>query len=93
MLRIRDVYPGSEFFHPGSTFLSIFNPKHCKLSGSGMFIPDRVRILIFLHIPDPRSRGQKGTGSRIRNTAINNICVITWVPYKKKDLWNNVTSF
>jgi hypothetical protein len=71
VMRIRDVYPGSEFFHPGSRVkkfpdpgsasknLSIFNQKIVsKLSeaSSGMFI----RILIFTH---PGSRGQKGTGS------------------------------
>jgi hypothetical protein len=31
----------------------------------------RIRILVFLSIPDPGSRGQKGTGSRIRNTNYN----------------------
>ncbi len=69
MLRIRDVYPRSEFFHPGSRVKkipdhgsgsknwNIFNPKIVsKLSEicSGMFIPD----LDFTH---PGSRGQKGT--------------------------------
>jgi hypothetical protein len=34
-----------------------------------MFIPDPD--LEFLPIPDPGSRGQKGTGSRIRNTAFH----------------------
>jgi hypothetical protein len=31
VLRIRDVHPGSGFFHPGSASknLSIFNPKNC----------------------------------------------------------------
>ncbi len=49
---------------------SLFNPKIVsKLSEiwSGMFIPDPN--LDFLPIPNPRSRAQKGTGSRIRNTA------------------------
>jgi hypothetical protein len=31
--------------------------------------------LDFLPIPDPGSRGQKGTGSRIRNTAKDQRCV------------------
>jgi hypothetical protein len=35
-----------------------------------MFIPGPD--LDFLPIPDPGSRGQKGTGSQIRNTATNN---------------------
>jgi hypothetical protein len=43
--------------------------------GSGMFIPDPIFFFPrsdFLPIPDPGSRGQKGTGSRIRirNTVI-----------------------
>ncbi len=49
--------------------ISIFNTKIAfKLSDiwSGMFIPDPD--LVFLLIPDPASRGKKGTGSRIRNT-------------------------
>jgi hypothetical protein len=73
--------PGSKRFpDPGSESLSAkelkyFNPSNfCKLSDiwSGMFIPDPD--LYFLPIPDPRSRGQKGTGSRsqirIRYTAV-----------------------
>jgi hypothetical protein len=63
VLRIRDVYPGSECFpsrvpDPGSAFasknLSILNKKISEI-----FIPD----LDILSIPDPGSRGQKGTGS------------------------------
>ncbi len=84
VLRIRD--PRSEFFHPGSRIhgqkdsgsriririkeLKYFNPKKLFLSEiwSELFIP--YQDLDFLPIPDPRSRGQKGTGSRIwiRNT-------------------------
>jgi hypothetical protein len=36
-----------------------------------MFIPDPDPD--FFHIPNPGSRGQKSTGSRIQNTAKNNI--------------------
>ncbi len=73
MSRIRDAYPGSDFFPSRIRSFSIpdphkefqyFNPKKIvsKLQEiwSGLFIPD----------PYPGSRGQKGTGSwiRIRNT-------------------------
>ncbi len=75
--------PGSDFFpsrirmfsipDPHQKNLSIFTPKMVsQLSEiwSGLFIPDPDPD--FLHIPDPGSRGQKGTGSwiRIRNNAI-----------------------
>jgi hypothetical protein len=66
------VYSGSEFFHPesrsrvkkipdpgsrsASKNFSIFNPK-----ALGNMIRDVY--LDFLTIPDPGSRGQKGTGS------------------------------
>jgi len=33
----------------------------------------RIQILIILPIPDPGSRGQKGTGSRIRNGTVEHI--------------------
>jgi hypothetical protein len=83
VLRIRDVYPGSKFFHPGSRVkkdsisrirvhikeLKYFQNKKMFLS-SQKYDPRcsfRIRILIFItHLG---SRGQKGTGSRIRNTA------------------------
>ncbi len=59
--------PDPTFFHPGSTAknLSILSPKMVKLSEiwSGLFIPDPDPD--FLPIPDPGSRGQKGTRSRI----------------------------
>jgi hypothetical protein len=84
VLRIRDVYPGYEFFHPGSQVknipdpgsasknLSIYNPKKLFLSSrkydSGIFIPDPDLDFFYpSRIPDPGSRNQKGTGSRIRN--------------------------
>ncbi len=66
-------YPGSEFFSipdPGSKILSIFTQENGFLAlgiWSGLFIPDRDPG--FLSTPEPGSRGQKGTGSRIRNTA------------------------
>jgi hypothetical protein len=60
-------------FHPGSRIriknLSILTQKN--FLSSRKYDPgysSRVRILIFLPIPDNGSRGQKGTGSRIRNT-------------------------
>ncbi len=76
------VHPGSgmfipdpTFFHPGSRIrikeFKYFNPKKTKKMvsklekiWSGLFIPDPDAD--FLPIPDPGSRGQKGTGSRIR---------------------------
>ncbi len=73
---------GSEFFSfpdPGSRVkkipdsesasknLSNFNPKNCFLAlGVGNIIRYVHPDLVFLPIPDPVSRGQKGTGSRIR---------------------------
>ncbi len=83
--RIQYVYPGSliwifsipgpNFFHPGRRIcikeFEYFNPKIVsKLSEiSGLLVPDPDPD--FLPIPDSGSRGQKGTGSRvrIRNTA------------------------
>ncbi len=62
-------YPRSEFFpsrilDPQQEFKS-FNPqKKCSKIWFGLFIPDPDPE--FLPIPDPGSRGQKGTGSRIR---------------------------
>jgi hypothetical protein len=74
VLRIPDVYPGSEFYPSGYRIrtkeLKYFKPKIVsKLSeiwsgfvhpGSGSGGPE-----FFTH---PGSRGKKGTGSRIRNT-------------------------
>ncbi len=94
VLRTRDVYPGSDFFHPGSRVkkipwsgsasasknLSVLTQKLFPCSRK--YDPrrsSRIRILDpnldFLPIPDPGSRGQKGTGSRIRipNTAYFNL--------------------
>jgi hypothetical protein len=95
-VRIRDVYHGSEFFHPGSRIqgqkdsgsripqrIKYFQPKKLFLS-SRKYDPgcsSRIRIpdpsLDYLPTPDPGSRGQKGTRSRIRNT----ICfIVSLVP-------------
>jgi hypothetical protein len=43
-----------------------------------MFIADLDRD--FLPIPDPGSRGEKGTGSRIRirDTDLQNVFLLTW---------------
>jgi hypothetical protein len=61
VLRIRDAYPGSEFFHPRSRVYKIPDP------GSGFFpVPDPDPGV--KKAPDPGSWGQKSTGSRIRNT-------------------------
>ncbi len=85
MLRFRDVYPGSRirlFFHPGSElFPSRIRIKEFKyfkpnkwFQSSRKYDPGCSSLILdpdpdFLPIPDPGSRGQKGTGSRIRNTA------------------------
>jgi hypothetical protein len=75
-----DFYP-SRIPDPGSELspsririeeFKYFNPKKWFLSsrkydpGCSSRIPDPDAY--FLPIPDPRSRGKKGTGSRIRNT-------------------------
>ncbi len=61
--------PDSIVFHLGSQVrikeFKYFNPKTLFLS-SRKYYPgrsSRIRILIFLPIPDPGSRGQKGPGS------------------------------
>jgi len=63
--------PDPNFSHPGSLSknLSILTQKiTSKLSEIwfGLFIPDPDQDPEFVPIPDPGSRGQKGTGSRIR---------------------------
>jgi hypothetical protein len=64
VLRIRDVYPGFEFFSIPDPNFSIPDP------GSKRF-PDPGPHLDFLPISDPGSKGLKGTGSGIwiRNTS------------------------
>jgi hypothetical protein len=71
VLRIRHVYPGSEFFYPGSRIrikeIKYFYLKKLFLS-SRKYDPgcsSRIRILTFY---PSRIPGQKGAGSRIRNT-------------------------
>ncbi len=76
VLRIRDVYPGSEFFRPGSWVKKIpdphqrirdFLPKKSFIISRkydpGRFYPwSGSRLRIFIFYPS-RIRGQKGTGS------------------------------
>jgi hypothetical protein len=73
VLRIRDVYPGSDFFpslipypnffHPGSRIhikeFEYFNPKNSFLSSRKYDPGCSSRNPDFLPIPDFRSRGQK----------------------------------
>ncbi len=73
-LRIRDVYPESDFFRPGSELFpsririeefKYFKPKKLYLSSReyDLGCSSRIRILIFY---PSRISGSKGTGSRIR---------------------------
>jgi hypothetical protein len=75
-IRIYSI-PDPNFFHPGSRTrikeIKYFNPKKWFLS-TQKYDPcclSRIRLPDpdpdFLHIPDPGSRGQKGTGSRIQD--------------------------
>ncbi len=68
VLRIRDVYPGSEFFPSRIRIFFVFkyNPKNWFLS-SRKYDPGWSS---WIRIPDHGSRGQKGAGSRIRNTGL-----------------------
>jgi hypothetical protein len=74
--------PDPTFFHPRSRIriVSIPDPGSASKNLSRYFNPKLVSKVHpgsrisdpdpdFLSIPDPGSRGQKGTGSRIRNTA------------------------
>jgi hypothetical protein len=72
----RSPIPDPTFFHPGSRIrpVSILTPNNQKngfLSSRNMIRVvhpgSRIRMLTFYpsRIPDPGSRGQKGTGSRI----------------------------
>jgi hypothetical protein len=70
VLRIRDVYPGSDFFPYRIRIISkYFNPKNGFLSFRkyDLGCSSRIRIMTFypFRIPDPESRGQKGNGSQI----------------------------
>ncbi len=75
--------PGSEFFHPGSRIrikeFKYFNSKNCFYALGNM-----IRVVhpgsgsrYFTH---PGSKGQKGTGSRIRirNTALDQYVHLGW---------------
>ncbi len=68
VLRIRDVYPGSEFFPSRipDPHQRIFLPKNWFLSSRkyGPGCSSRIRILIFTH-PVSGSRSQKSTSSEI----------------------------
>ncbi len=70
--------PDPTFFHPGSRIrikeFKYFNPSKWFLSSKKYDLGCSSRILFFLPIPDPGSRGQKGTGARIRirNSVYNN---------------------
>ncbi len=85
VFRLREVYPRSEFF-PFRNRISefkYFNPKKLFLCSRKSYpgFSSRIRIpdLGILPIPDPRFRGQKGIGSRIRirNTGqpLNNVLI------------------
>jgi hypothetical protein len=88
----RMFIPDLTFFHPGSRIrifpsricikeFKYFNPKKWFLSsrkynpGYSSRIPDPDPY--FLPNPYPGSRGQKGTGSRIRHTDSNHINYVT----------------
>jgi hypothetical protein len=67
VFRIRDVIPDPNFSISDPDTVSIFNSKNC-FQALGNMIRDvypRSPDLDFLHITDPGSRVQKGTGSRI----------------------------
>jgi hypothetical protein len=75
VLRIRDVDPGSDFFHPGSRVDKIPDPDvHQRIKG----FPDpdvHQRISSdFFSIPDPGVK--KSSGSRICNTDCSNVLLI-----------------
>jgi hypothetical protein len=78
VLRIRDVYPGSQISDPDFYPSRIQKLQQERGEKKFVFIPFYVpQILVWdpgseIRDPeksDPESRGQKGTGSRIRNTA------------------------
>jgi hypothetical protein len=67
--------PDPNFLHPGSRILvknlSILTPKKPKKYDLGCSSRIPGPDADFLPIPDPGSRGQKGTRSRIRNTGLS----------------------
>jgi hypothetical protein len=89
------VIPDPNFFHPGSASknVSILSQKMVsKLSeiSSGFFLPDLDPD--FLPVPDPGSKGQKGTGSqiRIRNTGCGSRMFPYWFGSADPDPWNRI---
>ncbi len=85
VLRIRDVYPGSEFFNPGAQIPDPGSKRvRIRIKEVKKMFLIRIRILIFfIH---PGSRGQKGTGSRrrIRNTALK--CMLCTLNQVQKEM-------
>jgi hypothetical protein len=77
VLRVRDVYPGSELLHSGTRVKKIPDPGTGSASKN---LRNRIRIKEFkypdldiLPIPDPGSDGKKGTGSRIQGSTRHRI--------------------
>jgi hypothetical protein len=66
MLRIRDVYPGSEFFSSRILSKNLRSRKYDPGCSYWIRIPGPDPDFYPSRITDPGSRGQKGTGSRIR---------------------------
>ncbi len=81
VLRIRVVYPGSEFFHPGSRIkgasdpgsaaknLSIFNPNNCHQALGNM-----IRDVFCGSLTEDLDFSPKSTGSWIRSTGLWRLC-------------------
>ncbi len=87
--------PDPSFFHPGSApkNLSIFTKK--RFLSSRKYDPGcSSRILIFLQMTEPESRGQKGTGSRIRirNTGKKNTLLRALHQSRKNSGYGALTS-
>jgi hypothetical protein len=56
--------PDPNYFHPGSEFF----PSRIRIKEYKYFSPKKWFLSSLKYDPDPGSLGQKGTGSRIRNT-------------------------
>ncbi len=63
-------HPGSDFFHPGSASSILTKKWFLSSRKYDLRFSSRIRILKFYpsRIPYPGSRGQKGTGFRLRST-------------------------